>query len=178
VRTFVPEGHSESSPVRSAGNQAKRDVRPASGRDDRNVRLLVSLSDCQHWSIVPSGTDTSLKTLTQSGSCRILGYFRQVPTGRPRITVGRDDHVKTGLVNKVIQITGHQSLLTVFLTDQVRPLSGPTQRRLDHPLPRSYRHPVPETNRKSDRARRFLKTNDSRTKTIVSPEFRFEPVVR
>jgi hypothetical protein len=39
------------------------------------------LSDCQYWSIVPSGTDTSLKTLTQSGSCRILGYFRQVPTG-------------------------------------------------------------------------------------------------
>jgi hypothetical protein len=39
------------------------------------------LSDCQHWSIVPSGTDSSLKTLTQSGSCRILGYFREVPAG-------------------------------------------------------------------------------------------------
>jgi hypothetical protein len=100
------------------------------------------LCDCQHPSIVPSGTDSSLKTLTQSGSCRILGYFHQVPTGRPRTTVGRDDHVKTGVVNKVILITGHQSLLTVFLTDQVRPLSGPTQRRLDHLLPRSYRHPV------------------------------------
>jgi hypothetical protein len=38
-------------------------------------------SDCQHWSIVPSGTDSSLETLTQSGSCRILGYFREVPAG-------------------------------------------------------------------------------------------------
>jgi hypothetical protein len=41
MRTFVPEGLSESrSPVRSAGNEAKRDVRPA--RDDRNIRFLVS----------------------------------------------------------------------------------------------------------------------------------------
>ena len=40
VRTFVPEGLSDSSPVRSAGNEAKRDVRPT--RDDRNIRLLVS----------------------------------------------------------------------------------------------------------------------------------------
>jgi hypothetical protein len=30
------------------------------------------LSDCQHWSIVPSGTDTSLKTVTQHF---VLGYF-------------------------------------------------------------------------------------------------------
>jgi hypothetical protein len=48
-------------------------------------------SDCYHGSIVPfllrhpdyggqAGTDSSLKTLTQSGSCRILGYFRQVPS--------------------------------------------------------------------------------------------------
>ena len=36
------------------------------------------LSDCHHWSIVPSGTDTSLKTLTQHF---VLGYFRQVPAG-------------------------------------------------------------------------------------------------
>ena len=34
------EGLSESGPVRSAGNEAKRHVRPA--RDDRNDRLLVS----------------------------------------------------------------------------------------------------------------------------------------
>jgi hypothetical protein len=39
------------------------------------------LSDCQYWSIVPSGTHRSLKTLTQSGSCRIPGYFREVPAG-------------------------------------------------------------------------------------------------
>jgi hypothetical protein len=36
------------------------------------------LSDCQHPSIVPSGTDTSLKTLTQHF---VLGYFREVPAG-------------------------------------------------------------------------------------------------
>ena len=36
------------------------------------------LSDCQHSSIVPSGTDSSLKTLTQHF---VLGYFRQVPAG-------------------------------------------------------------------------------------------------
>jgi hypothetical protein len=38
----------------------------------------TQLSDCQHPSIVPSGTDSSLKTLTQHF---VLGYFRQVPTG-------------------------------------------------------------------------------------------------
>jgi hypothetical protein len=48
------------------------------------------LSDCQHWSIVPSGTDTSLKTLTQSGSCRILGYFREVPAGLISLTTNSD----------------------------------------------------------------------------------------
>ena len=36
------------------------------------------LGDYQHPSIVPSGTDSSLKTLTQHF---VLGYFRQVPTG-------------------------------------------------------------------------------------------------
>jgi hypothetical protein len=38
------------------------------------------VSDCQHWSIVPSapGTDSSLKTLTQHF---VLGYFREVPAG-------------------------------------------------------------------------------------------------
>jgi hypothetical protein len=39
------------------------------------------LSDYKHSSIVPSGTDRSLKTPTQSGSRRILGYFRWVPSG-------------------------------------------------------------------------------------------------
>ncbi len=36
------------------------------------------LGDCRHLSIVPSGTDSSLKMLTQHF---VLGYFRQVPTG-------------------------------------------------------------------------------------------------
>jgi hypothetical protein len=36
------------------------------------------LSDCRHWSIVPSGTDSSLITLTQHF---VLGYFREVPAG-------------------------------------------------------------------------------------------------
>src|SRR5260221_14495492 len=36
------------------------------------------LSDCQHWSIVPSGTERCLKTLTQHF---VLGYFRWVPAG-------------------------------------------------------------------------------------------------
>ena len=36
------------------------------------------LGDCWHPSIVPSGTNSSLKTLTQHF---VLGYFRQVPTG-------------------------------------------------------------------------------------------------
>jgi hypothetical protein len=38
----------------------------------------MRLSDYQHWSIVPSGTDRSLKTLTQHF---VLGYFRWVPAG-------------------------------------------------------------------------------------------------
>jgi hypothetical protein len=36
------------------------------------------LSDCQHRSIVHSGTDSSLRTLTQHF---VLGYFRKVPAG-------------------------------------------------------------------------------------------------
>jgi hypothetical protein len=48
------------------------------------------LNDCQHWSIVPSGTDRSLKTLTQSGSCRILGYSREVPAGLISLTANSD----------------------------------------------------------------------------------------
>jgi hypothetical protein len=59
-------------------NDAKRHLRLA--RDDRNIRLesRMRLSDSQHSSIVPSGTDRSLKTLTQHF---VLGYFRRVPTG-------------------------------------------------------------------------------------------------
>jgi hypothetical protein len=45
------------------------------------------LSDCHHWSIVPSGTDTSLKTLTQHF---VLGYFRQVPAGLISLTTNSD----------------------------------------------------------------------------------------
>jgi hypothetical protein len=60
------------------GNDAKRQVRP--GRDDRIAWRLVSHAahDCLHRSIVPSGTDRSLKTLTQHF---VLGYFRKVPAG-------------------------------------------------------------------------------------------------
>jgi hypothetical protein len=47
------------------------------------------LSDCQHWSIVPSGTDSSLKTLTQHF---VLGYFREVPAGLDSLTTNSDPH--------------------------------------------------------------------------------------
>jgi hypothetical protein len=74
------------------GNDAKRDGRP--GRDDRNVRLLVSrtLSDCQHWSIVPflfrrpgyggqAGTDNSLRMLAQPGKILGAGLLSTCPSG-------------------------------------------------------------------------------------------------
>ena len=48
-------------------------------------RSRTRLGDCQHLSIVPSGTDSALKMLTQSGSCRILGYFHHVPYGTERV---------------------------------------------------------------------------------------------
>jgi hypothetical protein len=38
----------------------------------------MPLSDCLDRSIVPSGTDSSLITLTQHF---VLGYFREVPAG-------------------------------------------------------------------------------------------------
>jgi hypothetical protein len=76
------------------GNDAKRDGRPGSGRDDRNVPLLVSrtLSDCQHWSIVPfllrrpdyggqAGTDNSLRMLTQPGKIFGAGLLSTCPSG-------------------------------------------------------------------------------------------------
>src|ERR1700741_3047339 len=54
-----------------------------SRRDDRNTRLLVSHAAQRLPAFVdrPVRDGYSLKTLTQSGSCRILGYFRQVPAG-------------------------------------------------------------------------------------------------
>jgi len=61
------------------GNDAKRRVRP--GRDDRKRSAFWSrtpLSDRQHRSIVPSGTDSPLRTLTQHF---VLGFFREVPAG-------------------------------------------------------------------------------------------------
>jgi hypothetical protein len=64
------------------GNDAKRHVRP--GRDDRK-RSAFSLA---RRSVIASigrssrpGRTPLLRTLTQSGSCRILGYFREVPAG-------------------------------------------------------------------------------------------------
>jgi hypothetical protein len=50
------------------GNDAKKHIRPV--RDDSKVWLWsrMPLSDCQHWSIAPSGTDSSFKTLTQSAA--------------------------------------------------------------------------------------------------------------
>jgi hypothetical protein len=69
------------------GNDAKRPVRPA--RDDRNVRLLVPHAAQRLPPLVdrPSGTDTSLKTLTQHF---VLGYFRQVPAELISLTTNSD----------------------------------------------------------------------------------------
>jgi hypothetical protein len=60
------------------GNDAKRHGRPEGTIETFGFWFCTPLSDCQHWSIVPSGTDTSSKTLTQHF---VLGYFRQVPAG-------------------------------------------------------------------------------------------------
>jgi hypothetical protein len=78
----VRENQSRRDPTKVAeyevlGNEAKNGSVPSAFevRDDRNDRLLVScsrVSDCQHSSIVPSGTNCSLKTLTQHF---VLGYF-------------------------------------------------------------------------------------------------------
>ncbi|MGA8482533.1 MAG: hypothetical protein WB696_31565 [Chthoniobacterales bacterium] len=61
------------------GNGAKRDVRP--GRDDRNVRLLVSLMPLTSVSSLdrPIRDGSLIKTLTQHF---VLGYFHRVPPGR------------------------------------------------------------------------------------------------
>ena len=55
----------------------QKDTSVPSGTIEKLV-VHTRLSDCQHSSIVPSGTDSSLKTLTQHF---VLGYFRQVPAG-------------------------------------------------------------------------------------------------
>jgi hypothetical protein len=62
------------------GNDAKRQVRPV--RDDRIAWRLVSHAGQRlpHRSIVPSGTDSSLKTLTQSAAAD-TGLLREVPAG-------------------------------------------------------------------------------------------------
>ena len=59
-------------------NEAKRDVVPQGTKETLGFWFRTRLSDCQHSSIVPSGTDSSLKTLTQHF---VLGCFRQVPAG-------------------------------------------------------------------------------------------------
>jgi hypothetical protein len=52
-------------------------ARPGSGRDDRNTRLLVSHAAQRLPALVdrPVRNGYSLKTLTQSGRCRILGFY-------------------------------------------------------------------------------------------------------
>jgi hypothetical protein len=60
------------------GNGAKRHAVPDGTIETFGFWARTPLSDCQHWSIVPSGTDRSLKTLTQHF---VLGYFREVPAG-------------------------------------------------------------------------------------------------
>jgi hypothetical protein len=51
---------------------------PVGTIESLGVWSRMPLSDCLHRSIVPSGTDSSLKTLTQHF---VLGYFREVPAG-------------------------------------------------------------------------------------------------
>ena len=49
MRTFVPEGLSESSPVRSAGLTVLIGNRPGRGRDDRTVIALAELRAIKAW---------------------------------------------------------------------------------------------------------------------------------
>ncbi len=78
-RGLVAERLDESSPARSAGNDAKRNVRP--GRDDRNIWLLISLMPLTRVSSPRSSHPgrSLFKTLTQHF---VLGYFHWVPPGR------------------------------------------------------------------------------------------------
>jgi hypothetical protein len=63
------------------GNDAKKHIRPV--RDDSKVWLWfrMPLSDCQHWSIAPSGTDSSFKNANPVPPRRMLSCFRVVPAG-------------------------------------------------------------------------------------------------
>ena len=54
------------------GNEAKNRSVPLGTIEMLGFWSRPRLSDCQHSSIVPSGTDSSLKTLTQHF---VLGYF-------------------------------------------------------------------------------------------------------
>jgi hypothetical protein len=60
------------------GNDAKDTSVPQGTIETFGFWSRIPLSACQHWSIVPSGTDSSLRTLTQHF---VLGYFRMVPAG-------------------------------------------------------------------------------------------------
>ena len=81
MRTFVPEGLSESSPARTSCWEMKQKTSPSrkprklSGQGTIETLGFWSgtqLGDCQHSSIVPSGTDGSLRTLTQHF---VLGFY-------------------------------------------------------------------------------------------------------
>jgi hypothetical protein len=69
------------------GNEAKSHVRPAGTIETLGFWFRTRLSDCQHSSIVPSGTESYLKTLTQHF---VLGYFRQVPAPKAFGACGTD----------------------------------------------------------------------------------------
>jgi len=58
------------------GNEAKNRSVPSGTIETLGFWSCTRLSDCQHSSIVPFGTDSSLETLTQHF---VPGYFRQVP---------------------------------------------------------------------------------------------------
>jgi hypothetical protein len=62
------------------GNHAKE--MPVLAGTIENVAFWsrTPLSDCQYWSIVPSGTDSSLKTLTQSAAAD-TGLLSSGPAG-------------------------------------------------------------------------------------------------
>jgi hypothetical protein len=69
------------------GNDAKDPSVPQGTIETFGFWSRTPLNNCHHWSIVPSGTDTSLKTLTQHF---VLGYFRQVPAGLISLTTNSD----------------------------------------------------------------------------------------
>ena len=68
------------------GIDAKRDM-PI--RDDRDVWLLAFLMPFTGNLDRPIRDGSLIKTLTQSGSWRILGYFHLVPAGTSRLSLGK-----------------------------------------------------------------------------------------